>query len=94
MISYDFRPSFERTIKSFPAQKQQQIKSLAKHLIWLLSKGQRLPKGMGLTRLRGNYWEIRSTIKERILFHYKKSEVDFILVGSHDDVKKFLKSVK
>ena len=94
MITYDFKPSFERAIKSFPIQKQQQIKSLAKHLIWLLSKGQHLPKGMGLTRLRGNYWEIRSTIKERILFHYKKSEVDFILVGNHDDVKKFLKSVK
>ena len=94
MISYDFKPSFERTIKGFPVQKQEQIKSLAKHLIWLLSRGQCLPKGMGLTRLRGNYWEIRSTIKERILFHYKKSEVHFILVGSHDDVKKFLKSVK
>ncbi len=94
MITYDFKPSFERTIKSFPIQKQQQIKSLAKHLIWLLSKGQRFPKGMGLTRLRGNYWEIRSTIKERILFHYRKSEVAFMLVGSHDDVKKFLRSVK
>ncbi len=94
MITYDFKPSFKRTIKRVPIQKQQQIKSLAKHLIGLLSKGQRLPKGMGLTRLRGNYWEIRSTIKERILFYYRKSEIAFMLVGSHDDVKKFLRSVK
>ena len=93
MITYNFQPSFERSIKKSPLQKKQQIKSLAKHLILLLSKNQNLPKGMGLTRLRRNYWEIRSTIKERILFHYEKGQLDFILTGSHDDVKKFLKSI-
>lgn len=94
MITCEFKPSFDRTIKTLPVEKRQEIKSLAKQLIELLSKGQRLPIGMGLTRLRGNYWEIRSTIKERILFHYKKSEVDFVLVGSHDHVKNFLKNIK
>ena len=94
MITYEFKPSFDRTIKNLPTAKQQEIKSLAKHLIKLLSKEQRLSKGMGLTRLRGNYWEIRSTTKERILFHYKKNNVAFMLVGSHDQVKNFLKSVK
>jgi len=94
MIAYEFKPSFDRTIKSLSLGKKQEIKSLAKELIKLLSRGRRLPKGMGLTRLRGNYWEIRSTIKERILFHYTKSSVDFMLVGNHDRVKNFLKNVK
>ena len=94
MITYEFKPSFDRTIKNLPPAKRQEIKSLVKHLIKLLSEGQRLPKGMGLTRLRGNYWEIRSTIKERILFHYKKSDVAFMLSGSHAQVKNFLKNVK
>ena len=94
MIAYEFKPSFGRTIKSLPPGKKQEIKSLAKQLIKLLSRGRRLTKGMGLTRLRGNYWEIRSTIKERILFHYTKSNVDFVLVGSHDQVKNFLRNVK
>ncbi len=93
MITYNFKPSFEKSIRKFPPLKKQQIKSLAKHLIFLLSKNQSLPKGMGLTRLRKNYWEIRSTIKERILFHYEKDQLDFILTGSHDDVKKFLKNI-
>ena len=93
MITYNFKPSFEKSIRKFPLQKKQQIKSLAKHLIFLLSKNQDLPKGMGLTRLRKKYWEIRSTIKERILFHYEKGQLDFILTGSYDDVKKFLKSI-
>jgi len=93
MITYEFKPSFNRTIKSLSPGKKQEITSLAKHLIKLLSQGQRLSKGMGLTRLRGNYWEIRSTTKERILFHYNKNEVDFVLVGSHDQVKKFLKNL-
>ncbi len=94
MIVYDFKPSFERTIKGLSEQKRRQIKSLAGHLALLLSKGRRLPKGMGLTRLRGDYWEIRSTIRERILFRYKKSEIDFVLAGNHNDVKKFLKGIK
>lgn len=94
MITCEFKPSFDRTTKNLSPAKRQEIKSLAKHLIKLLSEGQQLPKGMGLTRLRGNYWEIRSTIKERILFYYKKSDVAFMLVGSHDQVKNFLKNVK
>ncbi len=92
MITYDFKPSFRRTVRKLPIQKQQQVKSLSKHLVWLLSKGENLPKGMGLTRLHKNYWEIRTTIKERVLFHYQKNQVDFILAGNHNDVKKFLKS--
>lgn len=94
MITYEFKPSFDRTIKNLPPGEKQEIKFLAKHLVKLLSQGQRLPRGMGLTRLRGNYWEIRSTIKERILFHYRKAEVDFLLAGSHNDIKNFLKNVK
>ena len=94
MIAYEFKSSSKRTIKRLTARRQSQVKSLARYLIWLLSEGQRLPKGMGLTRLRGNYWEIRSTIKQRVLFYYKKNEVKFIMVGSHDDIKKFLKDIK
>jgi len=81
MITYEFKSSFDRTIKTLPTAKRQEVKSLAKHLIKLLSEEQRLSKGMGLTRLRGNYWD-------------KKSDVVFMLVGSHDQVKNFLKNVK
>ena len=59
----------------------------------MLSQNKILYQGIGLKRLRQNYWEIRKGLKTRILFQWEKDTVKFILAGNHDDVRRFLKGI-
>lgn len=46
---------------------------------------------MGLKIIRKNFWEIRKGLKLRILFRWRAEHVEFVLAGTHDDIKKYLK---
>ena len=48
-----------------------------------------LPPGLGLKNWRGDYWEIRAGIKDRILFEFT-DQIIFLFVGNHDEIKKFM----
>ena len=50
-------------------------------------------KGIGLSRPRGNYWEIKKGLKVRILFRWERDLVEFILAGDHNDIKRYLKNI-
>ena len=88
---FEFKPSFDRSIKSLPVETKQEIKDLCKNLIDMLSSGHSISKGMGLKNLRGSFWEVRKGLRLRILFRWKGDCVEFILAGTHNDIKKFLK---
>jgi hypothetical protein len=60
-------------------------------LIDILSGEKSLFAGLGLKNLRKNYWEIRKGLKSRILFRRQDDLVEFILAGSHEDIKRFIK---
>ncbi len=57
----------------------------------MLSHKETIHKGIGLNRLRNNFWEVRKGLKTRILFRWSGELVEFILAGNHDDVRRFLK---
>ena len=90
-MRFEFKPSFDKSVKSLPPRDKQEIKELCKNLIDVLSGKKVLSKGLGLRNLRKNYWEIRKGLKLRIIFHWQDDFVEFLLAGSHDDIKRFLK---
>ena len=92
-MKFEFKPSFERSIKSLNPADQQDIKDVAVYLIDILSQDRPLHQGVGLKRLRGPYWEVRKGIKTRILLRWESDLVEFILAGNHDDIKRFLKNL-
>ena len=92
-MRFEFKPSFERSIKALNSDDKEEIKSITLYLIDILSKDRPLHQGIGLKRLQGLYWEVRKGIKTRILFRWQKDLVEFILAGNHDDIKRFLKSI-
>jgi len=92
-MRFEFKPSFERSIKSFPDKKKEEIKEVALELIDVLSHERDIHKGIGLKRLKGNFWEVRKGIQARILFRWEGDLVEFVLAGNHDDIKRFLKNV-
>jgi mRNA-degrading endonuclease RelE of RelBE toxin-antitoxin system len=90
-MKFEFKPSFDRSVKSLPPRTKEEIKELCINLIDVLSGKSALSKGLGLRNLRRNYWEIRKGLKLRIIFHRQDDMIEFLLAGSHDDIKRFLK---
>ena len=92
-MRYDFKKSFERSMKRLNEDGRIEIKKLAFEVVDLVATGKASSKGQGITRLHKDYWEVRATIRERILFKLTDDTIQFILVGNHEDVKRFLKQI-
>ena len=90
-MKFEFKPSFDRSVKSLPSETKKEIKELCINLIDMLSSERRLSTGLGLKNLRKNFWEVRKGLRFRILFKWKGDLVEFILAGTHEDIKNFLK---
>jgi len=91
-MRYEFKPSFDRSIKALSTEEKAEIKAACLAFLDLLELRARLPIGVGLKRLNEDYWEIRKGLRCRILFRWRKNVVEFILAGSHDSIKDFLKN--
>jgi mRNA-degrading endonuclease RelE of RelBE toxin-antitoxin system len=91
-MKFEFKPSFDHSIKRLPKGDQEEIKRVAISTIDILSHQKELPQGLGLKRLKENYWETRKGLQARILFKWEGSLVQFILSGDHEDIKRFLKN--
>jgi len=92
-MRFEFKPSFDRSIKSLPPIEKSDVKEAASQLIDVLSKDRQIHQGLGLKRLMGDFWEVRKGIRVRILFRWTGDLVEFVLAGNHDDVKRFLKNI-
>lgn len=92
-MKYKFLPSFERSAKTLTKDERNKISDVVIEVIEVFSTKKSPSKGLGLTKLRENYWEAYRGLKTRILFRLKKDLIEFILAGNHDNVKRFLKKV-
>jgi mRNA-degrading endonuclease RelE of RelBE toxin-antitoxin system len=90
-MKYEFKPSFDRSVKSLPQETKQEIKELCAALIDMLSGEQELSAGMRLKNLRKDFWEIRKGLKLRILFRWRSGHVEFVLAGTHEEIKRHFK---
>jgi mRNA-degrading endonuclease RelE of RelBE toxin-antitoxin system len=90
-MKFEFKPSFDRSVKSLPPAINQEVKELCISLIDVLSGDQELSAGMGLKNLRKNFWEVRKGLKLRILFRWQADHVEFLLAGTHKEIKRYLK---
>ena len=51
------------------------------------------PQGLGLTHLRDDYFEFRVDIHTRVIYRRAGDLVQYVLYGSHDQVRRFLKKL-
>jgi hypothetical protein len=77
--------------KSLPPKTKQEVKELCTALIDVLSGEKELSVGLGLKNLRKNFWEIRKGLKLRVLFRWRTDNVEFVLAGTHEEIKRYLK---
>ncbi len=92
-MRYYVSSAFERGLRSLPAFKKERIKKAIQLAVAFFETGQ-LPHGLGLKLLQHDFWEIRASLDERVIFQRNKNTIEFILIGSHDDIKRFLKRTK
>ena len=91
-MKYERKNSFKRIFRKLPEERQDQVLEAIQALINFYESGTKVG-GLGLKRLRDDIWEIRSSLKDRILFSFNEDIVTFIIVGNHNDVRRYLKSL-
>lgn len=70
-MRFEFKPSFDRSIKQLTLDDKAAVKEAAGRLIDVLSKDREIYQGLGMKRLKGDYWEVRQGIKVRIVFRWE-----------------------
>ena len=91
-MRFEFKPSFDRSIKRLEPHRKEKVKNAVAAAIDFFESHVK-PEGLGLKRLKGDYWEIRVDIKERVIFRFSDDLVEFIIAGTHDEIKNFLKNI-
>ncbi len=91
-MKYYAAPAFERSLKRLEANQKERVKKAIELAVSFFETGQ-LPHGLGLKPLEKQFWEIRAGLSDRIIFRKSKDAIEFILVGTHDEIKRFLKRI-
>jgi mRNA-degrading endonuclease RelE of RelBE toxin-antitoxin system len=91
-VRYEFKPSFDRSIKSLQPQQKDKLKAVCLAFLDVLDARISMPAGIGLKRLQDDFWEVRQGLRNRILFRWSQDLVEFVLAGDHDSIKDFLKN--
>jgi len=91
-MRFNFKTSFYRCFKKLSPFKQKLVLEAIDKLK-VFYETRQLSLGLGLKNLRGNYWEIRLSLKDRVLFYLSEGNISFILVGNHDEIRRYLKSL-
>ena len=87
----EFARSFLRLYKKLPSGVRDKVNEAINDLISGIERGQ-VSSGLGLKRLTGDIWEARVDIDLRISFEMTGDLVKFLMVGGHDEIKRFLKN--
>ncbi len=87
---FERKPSFDRSWKSLTTSRKEKAKESLEKLVHFFEGGPK-PEGLGLKKLRNDFWEIRTDLKDRILFTLQKGTISFVLIGNHDEINRMLK---
>ncbi|HRG56673.1 MAG TPA: hypothetical protein PLG56_11570 [Lacunisphaera sp.] len=91
-LGVEFSARFRAEARALPTEQQAQVAQA----VALLSEvfGQpHLHSGLGIRRLKKNYFEFRAGRDTRVVFKLEGSMAMLVLAGSHDNVQRFLKNV-
>ncbi len=90
-MKIEFCKSFEKSLKKVNPKEKEIVFEVCQNLLDIFEKRQQPSQGIGLKKLEKTFWEIRVSIHMRIIFEWQEDLIKFLLVGSHDEIKKFLR---
>ena len=86
-------PSFERSLKKLSPQAKEKIKQILERFNHFLVTGI-LSKGLGFKKINKDKYELRVDIRLRIIIKVEREVIYFVLVGTHNDIKKYLREFR
>ena len=89
-MRYERKPAFNRTLARLPVDRTIRVKAAIRQLVVFFETREQ-PRGLGLKRLRGDFWEVRAGLGDRVIFRLHRDLVEFVLVGNHDEIRRFLR---
>ena len=89
-MRYERKSAFERAARRLPPDRKERVKAAVGQIVVFFETGE-LPQGLGLKRLRGNFWEARAGFGVCIIFRISGDLVEFAIVGNHDEIARFLR---
>ncbi|MDI6794141.1 MAG: hypothetical protein QME81_14975 [bacterium] len=92
-MNIKFLSSYDRSFDKLSENVQSEVADIEEELISSLETGAKPSKGLGLKKLKKAYWEARIDLKLRILFRLKMDLLVFVLIGNHDEIRKYLRDV-
>ena len=90
---YEYKPSFDRSFTALSVRDQQRANQATKALVDFFATGEKAA-GLGLKKLHHPFWEVRAGLAIRVLFALEGDVASFLLVGNHEDVRRFLKRAR
>lgn len=75
-------------------EKKDKVSTIINDLLDFIEKKKKPKSGLGLRKLRKNIWEMRIDMKIRILFTLQQDLITFVLIRSHNRIKRYLKIKK
>jgi len=83
--------SYDRLFEKLTSPQQENAIKAIDALIQFIKTGKK-PEGLGLKKVRSDYWEIRPSVENRIIFEFKSDIINFAFVGSHNEIASSLPS--
>lgn len=91
-MQINYLKSYDRCFKKLTPQEQRETIQAIDALLDFLKSGKK-PKGLGLKKLRKDYWEIRIGIRNRVIFEFRENMLNIISVGDHQAVRRLLREL-
>jgi mRNA-degrading endonuclease RelE of RelBE toxin-antitoxin system len=85
-------PSFERSVKKLAPQDKKRLALSLEAFNSFLCSGE-CPHGLGFKKINHDKFEFRVDIKLRVIVKAQGDNYYLVLVGSHDEIKRYLKRI-
>ncbi|HAH20764.1 MAG: hypothetical protein A2Y00_02745 [Omnitrophica WOR_2 bacterium GWF2_43_52] len=86
-------PSFERSLKKLTPQEKKQTAESLETFNGMLAFGH-FPTGLGFKKINHDKYELRVTIRLRVVMKIEGDACYLVLVGNHDEVRRYLRNYR
>ena len=86
-------PSFERSLKKLAPQEKKQTAESLEAFNGILASGH-FPAGLGFKKINHDKYELRVTIRLRVVMKIEGDACYLVLAGNHDVVKRYLRNYR
>jgi mRNA-degrading endonuclease RelE of RelBE toxin-antitoxin system len=85
-------PSFERTFKRLSDRDRKEARESLERFSGFVASGH-VPHGFGFKKVGTGIYEFRVNIRVRVIVKDEDNTYYLVIVGNHDDIRRFLRSV-